>query len=269
MTISLSTNVITWGIAHTYSITCDILDTPFHIFPFFFFFSNRATKTQASCLDDVPVTVERYDFLKESQKPGEEYNAFEQCQQSFGPNFVPHVKPDEPPFEVKKIFFSATTTLNASISTSSLWEFLHWRTLHEKLFNRVAIAFTMIPCLRLDAKSDKNRVKRSSRNIVPFGSWPFGFHLNCTLCKSSSKVGFKKVYVAIVRTSTAFDFFCCILKKFEHKMVFVMYFLRLIFNWVHSGGNLPSTVMVKKGQNGNSIDFTTVSISPFFDHDCT
>ena len=72
---------------------------------FIFSFSYRATKTQASCLDDVPVTVERYDFLKESQKPGEEYNAFEQCQQSFGPNFVPHVKPDEPPFEVKKIFF--------------------------------------------------------------------------------------------------------------------------------------------------------------------
>ena len=180
-------------------ITCDILRTPFQKF----FFFHRATKTQASCLDDVPVTVERYDFLKESQKPGEEYNAFEQCQQSFGPNFVPHVKPDEPPFEVKKIFFfsAATTTLNTSISTtsSSLWEFLHWRTLHEKLFNRVAIAFTMIPCLRLDAKSDKNRVKRSSRKIVPFGIWPFGFRLNFTLSKSSSKVGFKKVYVAIVR----------------------------------------------------------------------
>ena len=159
-------------------------------------------------MDDVPVTVERYDFLKESQKPGEEYNAFEQCQQSFGPNFVPHVKPDEPPFEVKKIFFSAaTSTLNASISTSSLWEFLHWRTLHEKLFNRVAIAFTMIPCLRLDAKSDKNRVKRSSRKIVPFGFWPFGFVwivLYASLVVS--KVGFKKVYVAIVRTSKAFNF---------------------------------------------------------------
>ena len=85
-------------------ITCDILRAPFQNFHLFSFFY-RATKTQASCLDDVPVTVERYDFLKESQKPGEEYNAFEQCQQSFGPNFVPHVKPDEPPFEVKKIFF--------------------------------------------------------------------------------------------------------------------------------------------------------------------
>ena len=101
VTISFSTNVITCSIAHYY---LRHLKNPISKF-FTFSFSHRATKTQASCLDDVPVTVERYDFLKESQKPGEEYNAFEQCQQSFGPNFVPHVKPDEPPFEVKKIFF--------------------------------------------------------------------------------------------------------------------------------------------------------------------
>ena len=68
---------------------------------FLIFFSS--TKTQASCLNDVPTTVARYDFLKEGQRPGEQYNALEQCQQSFGSNFVPHVKPKEPPFEVKKI----------------------------------------------------------------------------------------------------------------------------------------------------------------------
>ena len=72
-----------------------------HFIKFSYNFSS--TKTQASCLNDVPTTVARYDFLKEGQRPGEQYNALEQCQQSFGPNFVPHVKPKEPPFEVKKI----------------------------------------------------------------------------------------------------------------------------------------------------------------------
>ena len=44
--------------------------------------------------------MERYDFLRSGQLPGETFKAIKQCQQSFGSRFVPHVKEKEPPFEV-------------------------------------------------------------------------------------------------------------------------------------------------------------------------
>ena len=35
--------------------------------------SFSATKDQAKCLDDVPAPVARYDFLREGQRPGEQF----------------------------------------------------------------------------------------------------------------------------------------------------------------------------------------------------
>ena len=62
-------------------------------------FVNRATRDQAKCLNDIPVPERHYDFLREGNAPGDQFKAIDQCQQSFGPNFVPHVKENEPPFE--------------------------------------------------------------------------------------------------------------------------------------------------------------------------
>ena len=64
------------------------------------FLTNRVTKNQAKCLDDLPNPVQRYDFLRDGKLPGEEYQAIKQCQQSFGPTFKPHVKENEAPFDV-------------------------------------------------------------------------------------------------------------------------------------------------------------------------
>lgn len=52
-------------------------------------------------MNDLPPPVERYDFLRNSQSPGEQFPAIKQCQQSFGATFIPHVKPGEKPFDVK------------------------------------------------------------------------------------------------------------------------------------------------------------------------
>ena len=60
----------------------------------------RWTKDQAICLNDVPAPVAHYDFLRQGKKPGQEYKALQQCQQSFGSTFMPHVKENEPPFDV-------------------------------------------------------------------------------------------------------------------------------------------------------------------------
>lgn len=35
--------------------------------------SFSATKDQAKCLDDVPAPVARYDFLRQGQRPGEQF----------------------------------------------------------------------------------------------------------------------------------------------------------------------------------------------------
>ena len=41
----------------------------------------------------------QYNFLREGNAPGDQFKAIDQCHQSFGPNFVPHVKEGQEPFE--------------------------------------------------------------------------------------------------------------------------------------------------------------------------
>lgn len=63
------------------------------------FLAGRPSNSQQPvCLDDLPPTLARYDYLKENLRPGEKFNAFQQCQQSYGTSFIPHVK-KESPFE--------------------------------------------------------------------------------------------------------------------------------------------------------------------------
>ena len=52
-------------------------------------------------MNDIPVPERHYDFLREGNAPGDQFKAIDQCHQSFGPKFVPHVKENEPPFEVR------------------------------------------------------------------------------------------------------------------------------------------------------------------------
>lgn len=60
----------------------------------------------------MPDIVDGYDYLKENVLPGEKFTAMEQCQRAFGRRFVPHVKPDESPFDVRdKIVFIFFTTI--------------------------------------------------------------------------------------------------------------------------------------------------------------
>ena len=66
----------------------------------FYLVDFRATRDQAKCLNDIPVPERHYDFLREGNAPGDQFKAIDQCHQSFGPKFVPHVKENEPPFEV-------------------------------------------------------------------------------------------------------------------------------------------------------------------------
>ena len=85
------------------------------------FFS--ATKDQAKCLDDVPAPVARYDFLRQGQRPGEQFKAIKQCQQSFGPTFIPHVRPNEKPFDVScnKNYIHTSVFYPAAMLSSCTW----------------------------------------------------------------------------------------------------------------------------------------------------
>lgn len=65
-----------------------------------FLIALRTTRGQAACLNDLPTVMDHYDYLKEQIAPGEKFSALEQCKRAFGPNFVPHVQPNTPPFEV-------------------------------------------------------------------------------------------------------------------------------------------------------------------------
>ena len=62
------------------------------------FLTSRLTRQQATCLDDQPSVMERYDFTKDGLQPGEKYSAMNQCQQAFGLVFRPHVR-EQSPFE--------------------------------------------------------------------------------------------------------------------------------------------------------------------------
>lgn len=64
------------------------------------FLKSPSHSQRAKCLDDLPEPVAKYDFLRDGKRPGEQYQAIKQCQQSFGPNFLPHVK-SEAPFDVR------------------------------------------------------------------------------------------------------------------------------------------------------------------------
>ena len=86
-----------------------------HIFPNNF----RQTKDQSVCLYDLPPVMEKYNYTKANQQPGETFKvgknstwlkseakfksayfkAIDQCRKAFGQDFTPHVK-DESPFEV-------------------------------------------------------------------------------------------------------------------------------------------------------------------------
>ena len=54
---------------------------------------------QAQCLDDIPATLDTYDFNTEQQLPGEKVSALDQCVKSFGSLFKPYLKSSQSPFE--------------------------------------------------------------------------------------------------------------------------------------------------------------------------
>ena len=54
---------------------------------------------QAQCLDDIPATLDMYDFNTEQQLPGEKVSALDQCVKSFGSLFKPYLKSSQSPFE--------------------------------------------------------------------------------------------------------------------------------------------------------------------------
>ncbi len=74
------------------------------VFPLF-----RADRSQAECLEDLPEVIDQYDYLKEQIAPGAKVKSTHQCQKAFGPRFLPHVIPNEPPYEV-----SGRTTVSIS-----------------------------------------------------------------------------------------------------------------------------------------------------------
>ena len=62
------------------------------------FLNDAKTRSQASCLEDLPAGVLRYDFSLGGKKPGDKFPAIDQCRQAFGPYFNPYMK-EEAPFE--------------------------------------------------------------------------------------------------------------------------------------------------------------------------
>ena len=84
----------------------------------------RATRDQAKCLNDIPVPERHYDFLREGNAPGDQFKAIDQCHQSFGPKFVPHVKENEPPFEVVPSHKNSSIISKSCIYNRSDLEFM-------------------------------------------------------------------------------------------------------------------------------------------------
>ena len=63
------------------------------------FLTGSETRIQATCLDDIPSLMDKYDFNSEQKLPGEKVSAMSQCVQAFGASFKPYLKSSQSPFD--------------------------------------------------------------------------------------------------------------------------------------------------------------------------